>query len=424
MSDNPPTNPPAVTGERVADNKAKKKRKRRTLSSSSDSSSASSASSSSSSSSSGPRRKRKRNKRARYHNRKINKLCDEIKSLKNHVAMGHFMPQQYTDNNTDTIDINVSQADRESLGAESQDNQQSNREAELNVSVATVTKEPTVARASAEMLNKLSELQRFDSDDWSNVRYAEVQKSYLHTPGFTCLEANDEVKRYDLSKSTCNTEKAFAGITYALLNQQDVLQNEMRGFLQWASQTNDLSYDDIYSKISGIFSGDAYGKASSETFQLVCGHRAEMVQHRREAILASVKDPHYKNALRKVPPTCANLFNAEKFSSALDKAGGVNKIFWPKDKDRTMTSAPQNDPRPPSQSFATNSRQPTKQAQAYPHSYAQRNKSNSRPKLPSGNFRGRGGKHPSNRGGHSKRGGRSYSPSSHRDRRAPARNKY
>lgn len=414
MSDNPPA---PVKDDDGKDRSSGRRRKRRAPSSSSDSSSSSS--DSSSSSSSGSRRKRQRKqKRKKYQNRKFERLFQEIKSLKNQVATGQSVNNNY-DYSDDVVDLNVSHQDsRELFGNEAQIIPAISHEAEFNVSVATITKEPVVPRASAEMLQHLSELQRFDHEDWVNVRYAEVQKSYLHSPGFTHLEANDEIRRYDNSKTTCNTEKAFAGVTYALLKQRDVLQKEMRGFLTWASQAETLSYDDIHAKISDIFTTGEYSKASSDTFQLVCGHRAEVVQHRREAILAAVKDPYYKSTLRKIPPTCTNLFNAEKFSAVLEKAGGVKDVFWPKEKDRATSSAPQKDPGTSSQSHP--GARPVKQAQGY--------KYDPRPKNPTGNFRGRGGKYPSSntrgRGGHSKRGGASYSPSSHRDRRAPTKPRY
>ncbi|KAJ8727632.1 hypothetical protein PYW07_001751 [Mythimna separata] len=41
------------------------------------------------------------------------------------------------------------------------------------------------------------------------------------------------------------------------------------------------------------------------------------------------KDPLMKASLKKIPPTCTNLFNAEKFTAAVEKAGGVRKCFWP-----------------------------------------------------------------------------------------------
>lgn len=57
-----------------------------------------------------------------------------------------------------------------------------------------------------------------------------------------------------------------------------------------------------------------------------------------DGITNHVRDPLVKAALRKIPPSCHNLFNAESFTSALEKAGGVRRCFWPVHKRNTASS--------------------------------------------------------------------------------------
>lgn len=130
-------------------------------------------------------------------------------------------------------------------------------------------KEPPIPRASSEFLSQLKLLQRFNYDDWSNVRYADVQKLYVHYPGFTNLESNEEVRSYDNSKFTAQMEKAFSGITYALLKQRDILQNEMCQFLTWAQQSDQHTHANNYDKINEILTQGEYPKVTSDIFQLV-----------------------------------------------------------------------------------------------------------------------------------------------------------
>ncbi|KAH9636093.1 hypothetical protein HF086_008393 [Spodoptera exigua] len=53
---------------------------------------------------------------------------------------------------------------------------------------------------------------------------------------------------------------------------------------------------------------------------------------RRDCVTKQAKDPLMKASLKKIPPTCTNLFNAEKFTAAIEKSGGVRKCFWPLQK--------------------------------------------------------------------------------------------
>ena len=221
------------------------------------------------------------------------------------------------------------------------------------------------------------------------------------------MEANIEVSSHDTSKVTCNMEKAFASISFALLKQREALESDMRNFLSWAQSVNSLNFADIRTKLNEVFSDGEYNKITADTLQLVCGHRAELIQHRREDILSAVKDPAHKVLFRKIPPSCSNLFESEKFSSVLEKAGGM-KVFWSKGKDRI--SAPQNDPRSSSQSLP-------KKAVNFNSQQHQSLRFQPRRQINSTTFRDKRSKPIQARQAQARKRPRNNSPSSHRDRR-------
>lgn len=401
-----------------AENKNSKKRKHRPSSSSE--SDDSSSSSDTQSSDSAQRSRRHRRKKRRHDTRsrkydKLDKLIAEVSDLKSKFSRDSREPcdASHDLNFDECIDNDVSEnlysEDHSDLGE---------KEPQFSLSIGTRLKDPDVLKTPSSYLEVLKGIQRLDDVEWQNVRYADVQKNYRHTPGFTELEPNEEIKRYDTSRTTANADKAFAAISYALIKQKDHLEKELRDFLSWAKATPDLKYDTVHKKVEGIFVTGDFSKISNDALQLVCGHRAEVIQHRREAILASVKDPLHKSILRKIPPSCNNLFDADKFTSALEKMGDSRKVFWPRTKDRIP--ATQTGPNTAQTASASSSFQYQSQTA---HS-ARGNNTRSRGATTSNRpFRGRGG---SSRGRRNNDRPATYrntqyrhrSPSSHRDRRS------
>lgn len=240
-------------------------------------------------------------------------------------------------------------------------NEESNSQPELtctfNLPLNTVLKEPSIPKSSSSHLQLLNSLQHFNTDDWDNVRYAEVQKQYCSSPGFTYVETNDEIKPYDKNNSLALIERGFATITHALIKQNEAAQIGFKALIDWANSqgAGQITATCLQEKINDIFVKGSFQKMSSDVLQLACGHRAEIVQQRRDSILRSAKDPFLKTSLRKIPPTCENLFQKDTFSSTIEKAGGITKTFWP--------------PRAPTQNKAAAQAQPQQQTQALP-SYA------------------------------------------------------
>lgn len=54
--------------------------------------------------------------------------------------------------------------------------------------------------AKKERLETLSKLQRFDSAEWKEVRYAKALRNFLASPGFTELKVNEELCHLDRKK--------------------------------------------------------------------------------------------------------------------------------------------------------------------------------------------------------------------------------
>lgn len=414
MSDTEQNNPgPSKSIAPEGNCKNKRKRTRENSVSSDSSSSSSTGSSSSSRNSSPPRKRYKRSRKSkrthRGQDKKLDKLIFEITNIKKQIAENYAGSESCRPTDEDVwIDDNVSRQLYESDHAEVTES-----EPQFSLTIGTKLKDPDIPKTPASYLEILSNIQRLGDPDWRNVRYSDVQKNYRHTPGFTELEVNDEVKRFDASRNIVNTEKAFAALSFALVKQRDQLEKEIRSFLAWAKDTPTLTFNDVNAKIQDIFVTGDFSKISNDALQLVCGHRAEVIQQRRETVLASVRDPLHKSMLRKIPPTNHNLFDSDKFTSTLEKAGGVRKVFWPREKDRTP--ATQADP----STSAPTQRNPV-QVSKKVHYKAQPYNSRASANNPR-SFRGRGGKQNSRRDNETYGQTRKHSPSSHRDRRGKAR---
>ncbi|KOB64587.1 Uncharacterized protein OBRU01_23992, partial [Operophtera brumata] len=199
--------------------------------------------------------------------------------------------------------------------------------------------------SSRSNLNHLNseEIQHFESNEWCEVRFAETQKSYNHATGFVELEVNEEVKAYDSLRHLAYSDKAFAALTFCVLKQREALQTALQSLLDWGRGT-DINYEGLSEKINDQFLNGEYYKVSSELLQLVCGHRADVIQMRRDGITNFLRDPLTKVAVRKIPPSCNHLFKAEALTSLLEKAGGVRKAFLPLNKQGLNTPASQAGP--------------------------------------------------------------------------------
>lgn len=199
----------------------------------------------------------------------------------------------------------------------------------FSMTLETIAKEPSVPKSAPNHLASIKQFQRFESSDWAEIRYSEVQKNYVSTPGFVELQSNEEIQPYDVFNNLSHTERGFAAISSGLLKQRDAMEQGIRSFMSWIGSAEVVDTLTIQNKINDIFLEGDYKKISSDLLQMACGHRADLVQQRRDSILRSVKDKFIKETLRKIPPSCDSLFQADTFSTTLEKKGGASKVFWP-----------------------------------------------------------------------------------------------
>lgn len=300
----------------------------------------SSSSSSSSSSSDCSRKRRRKNRNKKKKNGKLTKLISEIAEIKSHLCQQTAVSYpQYDEDILSIYDTSNTRSEFDHVDDRPSTSTAHKIEEEhaFSVPIKTITKEPTIPSAPPAYLDELKTLQHFDQPDWNKVRYSDTQKLYSCSPGFVSLETNDEARRVDHYNTAFKMEGTFASMIYALLKQRDALYADVKGLVQSTKQSDNT---DIGSKLNDIFQNGEYAKITSDIFQMVCGHRAEMIQNRRESIINTVKDPYLKNTLRKIPPSATNLFNSEKFSLAIEKAGGALKVFspFPPHKERSYAS--------------------------------------------------------------------------------------
>lgn len=300
-------------------------RRKRARSSSSDSTSSSSSSSSSSSD------KRKRSRRHRHKKNKnrhskwhlLSKEINELRNIISQPATQHNLDDQisiYSAVSGDLYD--------EEVGSHESITDPTKLEIDFSFDLQTKLKEPSVPKTPDNFVKMLADVQRFGNPAWSEVRYADTQKLYNHAPGFLELETNGEVRPYDTLPHLAKADKAYAAMTFCALKLNECLQENVRNLLTWAkSDSSNLSQ--LNSKIEELFLKGDYHKISTDLIQLVCGHRSEIVEVKRDAILKHVKDPVVKMSLNKIPPSNTHIFEEEAFSAALEKSGGVRKAFWP-----------------------------------------------------------------------------------------------
>lgn len=255
----------------------------------------------------------------------INELSKQVSDLQKHISFN--VPivgdsRSYLGEEDQSVDPNVSRE----LYEESQE--VVDLPPEFVLGLETKLKEPAVPKAPESFLNVLKTMQHLDVDEWTEVRYADVQKIYNHTPGFVDLEANDEIKAYDSLQHLAYADKAYAALTFCAIKQKTVIEDTLKSFLLWAKNENNLNYEALREKLDVLVNGE-YAKVSSDLLQLICGHRAEAIQMRRDGVTKNARDQFFKSKLRRIPPSFKHLFDQDKLAAAIEKEGGVKKAFLP-----------------------------------------------------------------------------------------------
>ncbi|XP_061729173.1 uncharacterized protein LOC133534099 [Cydia pomonella] len=181
-----------------------------------------------------------------------------------------------------------------------------------------ILKDKGVGKTEEAKFELLKNLQRFDSREWADISFFDIQKSYLAVPGFKELETNDELRHNDKSKYLASFEKTLASLTHAFLLHRDHTQTCLQNILKWAGQCENITAVSLKDKITDLFvEDDKYNKSSNDILQILCGKRADVVLNRRSEILKNVTDTVTAAGFRKIPPSYENLFQAETLKEFL-----------------------------------------------------------------------------------------------------------
>lgn len=174
----------------------------------------------------------------------------------------------------------------------------------------------------------IKSLQRFNSPDWSDINFIDIQKSYLSKPGLVALETHDDLKPFDKNKFLPSCESTLAAVTNAILRQREVLQKNITDLLCFVKGTREISFEDFSVKVNELFcNNDEYNKISKDLMQIVCGKRASIINNRRTELLKSVQSNYTSDKFNKIPPSSDLLFEPDQFTKLLEREGGPSKVF-------------------------------------------------------------------------------------------------
>ncbi|XP_074112632.1 uncharacterized protein LOC141536193 [Cotesia typhae] len=175
-----------------------------------------------------------------------------------------------------------------------------------------------VVQADPTKLQTLSGLQRFEMDDWKDIRYGDTLKEFSASPGFTELKVNEELCYLDKGKDyQQSTERVLAGLANAVLTQNEVLQATLQGIIEWAKQYPEgIGSQDLINMFNLNF------REKSETFRnsekmlkIICGKRASCIEARRDRIINEAPNKQVQGALKRIPPSSQHLFEKPALSN-------------------------------------------------------------------------------------------------------------
>lgn len=224
---------------------------------------------------------------------------------------------------------------------------------DLSVSI----KEPTVPKAIQTRVDKIKDMQRFDSPAWNAVRYSDVQKKYAAFPAFTELKVNEEFRCLENSFSPLRwfqMERSFAALSQALLAQNECVNTALQNLVDWSNSADvQLNAFSIYEKLKQLFGNDSgYKTVSHDILQIICGKRAEVLEIRRRDLLKKLKDKYIREDIERIPPSCDYMFNPGLLSAYIQKIGGIDKL------QKQAPSATRSRPKSPEPSTSTTTSKP------------------------------------------------------------------
>ncbi|XP_069362058.1 uncharacterized protein [Maniola hyperantus] len=191
---------------------------------------------------------------------------------------------------------------------------------ETVIDVAKIIKD-----APAERVQALCRLQRFNTNQWRDVKYSKSLQTMLARPGFTDLKVNDELCHLNKGKDyLMNTERVLAGLTNGLLDHKELVRNNLQEIVNWANNsTSELTPDNLYNKILDLFGPESQShKKMDQILQVVCGKRAECIEVRRDRLIGEVSNRNLQATLKNVPPSADYLFDPKALMPVIQSLGG------------------------------------------------------------------------------------------------------
>ncbi|KAI5644769.1 hypothetical protein NE865_03115 [Phthorimaea operculella] len=190
----------------------------------------------------------------------------------------------------------------------------------VNFSPETKESEAKITKADDIFVKQGVTCQRFNSEGWQNIRYAEVQKLFQASPAFTSLKVNSNLATVTPSWNMVTLlekmDLCLGAITHGLLKQREAFQNVYK-----QAPPNVKSYISKH-----ILTVDApFRKISDSLLQYTCGKRAETIQQRRAIYKPANKT--LNELLHAIPPSEHHLFAEPQLSELVKEQGGVTKLF-------------------------------------------------------------------------------------------------
>ncbi|KAI8432148.1 hypothetical protein MSG28_004621 [Choristoneura fumiferana] len=164
-----------------------------------------------------------------------------------------------------------------------------------------VVSEPKIPIADPELAEQGKLLQKFNTDDWRKVRYADVKRQFESTKPFCALKVNQYLetliprcKSFDALE---RFDQALGAITHGLLKQKKIMQDMLDSFP-----------DEVKDVVVNAFAStdSQYKKISDDLLQYVTGRRSQVIQQRRE--MFKPQNMGVRQAMYAIPPSETYLF--------------------------------------------------------------------------------------------------------------------
>lgn len=187
-------------------------------------------------------------------------------------------------------------------------------------SPCTVETEPKYAKADPQLAEQGRKCQRLGEDNWKNVRYSDVQKTFHATPVFSALKVNGllapSTPAWTSLSQLERMDTALGAITHGLLLQRQAFQEACKKLD--ANSQREIQNHFLNPECN-------FRKLSDNLLQYTCGRRAEVIQLRRETYKSQNKA--LNDILHDIPPSETHLFSDQKLAEAVKDQGGAHKFF-------------------------------------------------------------------------------------------------